>query len=262
MSFEPLGHPILSGFWLAQLADITIVAIAARAVIRSIWRTPAMSIVLVFVGVLVSGIVLRELQFYTVGYLLESLSGVLFITSVVIFHEDIRNILLEQGRRLSKRLRSSSSAQTGKDTIEAVVSSCVLLRRRNLGALIVIERNDMMDNYYREGLDLDNLRVVPELIAAIQQPPGPLHDGALVIRKDRLVKASTFLPLAEYTRFRMKLGSRHRAALGLAEHSDAVVVVVSEETGDFRIAHDGLLDGPHSEEVLREELLALTGNQS
>ncbi len=257
--FEPLGHPVLSGFWLAQLADITIVAIVARAVIRSIWRTPAMSIVLVFLGVLVSGIVLRELQFYTVGYLLESLSGVLFITSVVIFHEDIRNILLEQGRRLSSKLRSRPSL-TGKDTIEAIVSACVILRRRKLGALIVIERNDVLDNYYREGLELDNLRVVPEIVASMLQPPGPLHDGALVVRNDRLVRASTFLPLAEYTRFKLKLGSRHRAALGLAERSDAVAVIVSEETGDFRIAHDGLLDGPHSEEVLREELLSLTGS--
>ncbi|MDM7991747.1 MAG: diadenylate cyclase [Candidatus Fermentibacter sp.] len=259
MIIEPLGHPILSGFWLAQLADITIVAIVARAVIRSIWRTPAMSIVLVFLGVLVSGIVLRDLQFFTVGYLLESLSGVLFITSVVIFHEDIRNILLEQGRKLSARLRSRP-ALTGRETVEAIVSSCVVLRRRKLGAIIVIERNDLLDNYYREGLELDNLRVVPEVVASMLQPPGPLHDGALVIRNDRLVRASTFLPLAEYTRFKLKLGARHRAALGLAERSDAVVVIVSEESGDFRIAHDGLLDGPHSEEVLREELLSLTGN--
>jgi diadenylate cyclase len=259
MIIEPLGHPILSGFWLAQLADITIVAIVARAVIRSIWRTPAMPVVLVFLGVLVSGAMLRELQFFTVGYLLESLTGVLFLTSIVIFHEDIRNILLEQGRRFSGRFRGKPLL-TGKDTVEAIVSSCVMLRRLRLGALIVIERMDILDNYYREGLELDNLRVIPEVIAAMLQPPGPLHDGALIVRNDRLVRASTFLPLAEYTRFKLKLGARHRAALGLAERSDAVVVIVSEETGDFRIAHDGLLEGPHSEEFLREELLTLTGN--
>jgi diadenylate cyclase len=256
---EPLGHRILSGFWLAQLADITLVAILARAIFRSLWRTPAMTVVLVFVGALVSGAALRELQFYTVGFLLESLTGVLFLTSVVIFHEDIRNILAEHGRRLAVRFRGKT-VWTGRDTVEALVSTCVYLRLRHLGGLIVIERNDRLDDYYREGLELDNLHVIPELVVAMLQPPGPLHDGALVIRNDRLVRSSTFLPLAEYTRLKLKLGARHRAALGIAERSDAVVVIVSEETGDFRIAHDGKLEGPHSEEFLREELLKLTGN--
>jgi diadenylate cyclase len=253
---RPLGHEILSAFWLAQLLDMALVALVARAVVRSIWRTPAMTVVLVFLGVLVSGVVLRELSFHTVGFLLESLTGVLFLTSVVIFHEDIRNLLLDQGRRISTRLRGRPST-TGRDTIEAVVTACVLLRRMKLGGLIVIERTDMLDNYYREGLELDNLRVLPELVASMLQPPGPLHDGALVVRNNRLIKAATFLPLAEYTRLRLKLGARHRAALGLAERSDALVVIVSEESGDFRVAHDGLLDGPHSEELLREQLLEL-----
>jgi diadenylate cyclase len=256
---EPLGHSIISGFWLAQLADIVIVAIMARAIIRSLWRTPAMAVVLAFVGVLVGGALLRELRFYTVGYLLETLTGVLFLTTIIIFHEDIRNILAEQGYHLSQRFRRKT-VWSARDTIEAVVDTCVHLRLHKLGGLMVLERGDILDSYYREGLELDSLRVIPDLVVSMLQPPGPLHDGALVIRNDRLVRASTFLPLAEYTRFKLKLGARHRAALGLAERSDAVVVVVSEETGDFRIAHDGLLDGPHSEELLREELLRLTGN--
>jgi len=255
---QPLGHSILSAFWLAQLADITLVAILARLVFRSLWRTPAMTVVLVFAGALVGGAVLRELNFYTVGFLLESLTGVLFLTSIIIFHEDIRNLLAEQGRRVAARFRGKT-VWTGRDTIEAIVGACVHLRLRKLGGLLVIERSDILDNYYREGLELDNLKVLPELVVSMLQPPGPLHDGALVIRNDRLVRASTFLPLAEYTRLKLKLGARHRAALGIAERSDAVVVIVSEETGDFRIAHDGMLEGPHSEEFLREELLRLTG---
>lgn len=260
---EPLGHAIFSrdGFWLLQILDIAIVAFVVRAVIRSVWRTPAMVVVTAFTGILLAGALLKRVfpDLHAVGFLLENLTGVLFLTTIVIFHEDIRNILAEQGYRLSRKLRSRT-AWTGRDTVEAIVDACVHLRRRRLGALMVIERNEVLDSYYREGLELDRLPVVPELVVSMMQPPGPLHDGALVIRNDRLVRASTFLPLAEYTRFKMKLGARHRAALGLAERSDAVVVVVSEESGDFRIAHEGQLDGPHSEEILREELLRLTGN--
>ncbi len=257
---NPLGHQIISGFWLAQVMDVLLVAILARFVIKSLWRTPAMSVIVVFLGVLVSGALLRELQFFTVGFLLEKLVGVLFLTSVIIFHEDIRNLLLVQGRKFSGRLRGRPVV-TGRETIEAVVSACVLLRRRKLGGLIVIEHNDVLDNYYREGTELDT-EVLPELIVAMLQPPGPLHDGAIVIRNNRIIRASTLLPLAEYTRFRTKLGARHHAALGLAERSDAVVVVVSEETGDFRIAHEGSLTGPHGEEMLREEILGMTENRA
>ncbi len=254
--FQPLGHSIFSGFWLAQLADVLIIAIVIRIIVGSLWKTPAMTVILVFAAVLLMGAVLREMNFFTIGFLIEKLSSVMFIAVVVIFATEIKDMLRVMGRYLSRKFYRQVS-WTGYDTIEALVDTCRLLRDRKLGGLFVLERSESLDGLYSDGVELEKLRVQPDLVASMLTPPGPLHDGAIVIRDDRMVRASVILPLTGRTFFTPRLGTRHRAALGISERSDAVSVVVSEETGMIRVAQDGRFGEPLSKDRLRERLLEL-----
>jgi diadenylate cyclase len=254
--FQPLGESIFSGFWLAQLADVLIIAIIIRIIIGSLWKTPAMTVILVFAAVLLTGVILRELRFFTIGFLIEKLSGVMFIAVVVIFASEIKDILRSMGRYLSRKFYGRVS-WTDYDTIDSLVETCGLLRERKLGGLFVLERSESLDGLYSDGVELEKLKVQPDLVASMLTPPGPLHDGAIVIRDDRMVRASAILPLTVRTAFMPRLGTRHRAALGIGEQSDAVAVVVSEETGTMKLAHDGRISEPLTSDRLRERLLEL-----
>ena len=254
--FQPLGHSVFSGFWLAQLADVLIIAIIIRIIVGSLWRTPAMTVILVFAGVLLLGAVLTEMNFFTIGFLVEKLSSVMFIAVVVIFAPEIKDMLRSMGRYLSRKFYGRAS-WTDYDTIDSLVETCQLLRDRKLGGLFVLERSESLEGMYSDGVELEKLRVQPDLVASMLTPPGPLHDGAIVIRDDRMVRASVILPLTGRTFFTPRLGTRHRAALGISERSDAVSVVVSEETGMIRVAQDGRFGEPLSSDRLRERLLEL-----
>jgi diadenylate cyclase len=254
--FQPLGHSIFSAFWLAQLVDVLIIAIIIRIIVGSLWKTPAMTMILVFTGVLLMGALLTEMHFFTIGYLVEKLSSVMFIAVVVIFASEIKDILRGMARYLSRKFGGQAS-WTGYPTIEALVETCQLLRDRKLGGLFVLERSESLDGMCSDGVELEKLRVQPDLVASMLTPPGPLHDGAIVIRDDRIVRASVILPLTKRTFFTPRLGTRHRAALGITERSDAVSIVVSEETSIIRVALDGRLGEPLSRDTLRERLVEL-----
>jgi diadenylate cyclase len=256
--FAPLGHELLSGFWLAQLVDILIIAAIVRVIVTQLWKTPAMTVIAVFAFVLLLGIFLRQLQLFTVGYLIERLTSVLFIAVVVIFHQEIRSMLANFGRYMSRAF--GGAAWTEHSTIQSLVEACGLMRKKEVGGLFVLERSENPERMYSDAIRLGRLDVTPELLVSIFTPPGPLHDGAVIIRNDSIVMASAFLPLSGRTYFRPRLGSRHRAALGITERSDAVAVVVSEETGLFRIASEGELEGPLSSDRLTERLLELAGH--
>ncbi len=255
----PLGHSLLSWFWIAQLLDLALITLIIWLVVRQLWRTPAMTVIAVLAVILLLGIMLRRLQLHTVGFLAEELTGVLFIATVIIFHAEIKAMLGSLGRYAGRVL--GGGVWTGHGTVESIVSACLQMKEKGIGGLIVLERSENLDTLYGDGVELDRLEVNPDLVTSMFTPPGPLHDGAVVIRDDRIVRASAVLPLSRRTYFRPRLGTRHRAALGITERSDAIAVAVSEETGSFRVAHDGRMEGPLSVDRMRELLLELTGHK-
>jgi len=248
MMVQPLGHAIISGFWIAQLANILIIAILVRLLLKYLWRTPAMPVILMFMIIMLFVNALGELGFFTFGYLLQNLTPILFIAVVVIFHEEIKDLLGTMGRNLRKFFGQADIIEPSE--IESLVESCVLLRKLRLGGLFVMEREESLENVYGDPVMLDKLKINPPVIASLLQPPGVLHDGAIIISNGRIVGARAILPLSRKTFFgrsrmnrpRPALGTRHRAAIGITEVSDAIAVVVSEETGNFSIAHDGILE--------------------
>ena len=261
---EPLGHPVFSVFWLTQLVNITLVVLIVWLLLKKLWRTAAMSVILMFIVVYMIAAVLENTDFYIINYVMEALAPVLLISVVVLFHDEIRDMLGSSGRFFSNKFRRFFGGEEVHTTaVGKIIDACLMLRRNHLGGLFVIEREECLDNYYEAMVPLENLPLDKHLITALFQHPGILHDGAIVIRDNKIIGAKALLPTSRKTyfggpavirEFRSKLGTRHRAGLGITEVSDCLTVIVSEETGNFSLAHDGTLEMALTVDIL-EELL-------
>ena len=191
----------------------------------------------------------------TFNWLLEKFIGSLFLIVVVVFQADIRRALVAfGGAQFFSNFRSASEAQL----LDEVVKCAGLLAGQRVGALGVLERDAKLDQYMDDSVKLD-ARVSKELVYALFVPErqNPLHDGAVVIRDGRVYAGGVFLPMSARAQVDRQLGTRHRAALGLSEETDAVVVVVSEERGEVSLAVDGRLERSLTSQALRDRLVEL-----
>ncbi|WP_461829646.1 diadenylate cyclase CdaA [Aquifex sp.] len=194
------------------------------------------------------------LNLTTLSWMFEKLWTVALFTLVVIFQPEIRRTLANIGRR-TKVLKISEYEER---SIDRLVRACRFMSERQIGALIVIERNQNIEDLIEGCVYLD-ARISAELIITIFYPMTPLHDGAIVIRNDRIAFASCVLPLSKSATLPQKYGTRHRAAVGISELSDAIAIVVSEETGEISIAVEGNLEKVLDPELLKDKLLSLLG---
>lgn len=194
------------------------------------------------------------LNLTTLSWMFEKLWTVALFTLVVIFQPEIRRTLANIGRR-TKVLKISEYEER---SIDRLVRACRFMSERQIGALIVIERNQNIEDLIEGCVYLD-ARISAELIITIFYPMTPLHDGAIVIRNDRIAFASCVLPLSKSASLPQKYGTRHRAAVGISELSDAIAIVVSEETGEISIAVEGNLEKVLDPELLKDRLLSLLG---
>ncbi len=197
-------------------------------------------------------------------YLLETILRLLVVgaavTLPIVFQPELRSALEQIGRGGFFRLNDEKSAWTRPEdkSIATLARAAFLLSRNKLGGLIVLEQQSGLKEFIESGTILD-AQISAELILAIFMPRSPLHDGAMIVRDNILEAAGCFLPLAEQPLAERRVGTRHRAALGLTEQTDAVVIVVSEETGAISVAREGKLSRPVEEEQrLVKILLAVT----
>ncbi|MDX2177183.1 MAG: diadenylate cyclase CdaA [Candidatus Sumerlaeia bacterium] len=184
--------------------------------------------------------------------LFENLWIVLILVFLICFQNEIKRGLTDLGRR--PLFRSFFAQRT--TAIEDIIVAATRLAEKKTGALIAIQRDDSLRSYAETGTELD-AAVSVELLRTIFALYTPLHDGAVIIRNNRVFAAGCLLPLSESTSIPKDLGTRHRAALGLAEETDAVVLVCSEETGVISLARDGRIERPETAESLRSKLKAL-----
>ncbi len=257
-----LGHPIVSSFWLIQILDIALITYLVWLLLRAIWGQPVMRVIVAVVLVWGASVILNAIGFYSIGLITGKLASVSIFALIVIFSQEVKNILTRFGRYLSRieflDFRHHNESTETIQSVEAVLESCTYLRERGYGGLIVFTRADKdIRPYCSDHFQLEDLPVTAGYIESFLTPPGPYHDGALVIDGDRIVMTRAILPLTFPGADTVALGTRHRAAKGLAERTDAVVVVVSEETGRLRIAFDGKLTGPYSMETLKDQLYRL-----
>ena len=242
-----------------DLVDICIVAIAVYYFMMATRGTRAVQLikgVLILVALYMASSVLK---FYTLNYIMSALVQVAMFGMIVIFQPELRNLLEKMGRLKIGHFLGivTDSAEQGIDNvIENISRASWNMSQTKTGALIVIERNTRLGEYMHSGTIINAL-VSSELLGNIFVPNTPLHDGAVIIRGNQIITAGCVLPLTANTNLTSELGTRHRAALGLSEASDAVVVVVSEETGKISLAINGSLTRNLTEQSLKKALTKL-----
>lgn len=245
----------LSGFLETEFdpvrdtVDIALVALAIYWVLLLIRGTRAVQ-VLIGLGLLMLARVVADFaELSTVTFVLDNFLGPAVLIFVILFQSDIRRALARVGRGFSPRFSEREESRV----VEEVVRACAELARRRIGGLIVFERDTRLDDLIEAGSALD-AAVSKDLIVSLFLPTSPLHDGAVVISHGRVQSASCILPLTLRTELPEGVGTRHRAALGITEESDAIAVVVSEETSSISIAQAGELTLQLDPARLREAL--------
>ena len=199
------------------------------------------------------------LHLYTINFILNQLMSVGLLAVVILFQPELRRMLDRLGStvRLGGLFGTSKPAAEMDNVISQTVAACEVMSREHVGALIVFARDARLDEYFKTGSQIDGV-VSEQLIRNIFFPKAALHDGAMIIRDGRVAAAGCVLPLSDSSHLSADLGTRHRAGVGMSEASDAVVVIVSEETGTISVAVDGMLKrhlAPQTlERLLRTEL--------
>lgn len=241
-----------------NVVDILIVAIAVYYVLVLIRGTRAVQLLLgVLVLVVIYGIaVLLQLTLTTLA--LQFLGVAALVAIPVVFQPELRRALGQLGRLGAlDRLLAPTSEEEVDLVVEEVLRGALLVKQQSNGALIVIERSTGLQDYSETGVPV-NGKLTAELLASIFMARSPLHDGAVIIRGSQVVAAACLLPLDETPeRFTHRYGMRHRAALSISAQSDAVVVVISEESGAMSIASNGRMIGNLDEERMRRVLSSL-----
>ena len=244
------------GWW--DLADILVVSVLIYEVLKLIRGTRAVQMA---VGGGLLAVLFYGSQWWhldTVNWLVRNLAGYFVFGFIVLFQSDIRRALAHFGR--APFFRYLAKTESAEESIEELVVAAGMLSAQRVGAIIAIERQIGLRNYIEGGIPIDAV-LTYDLIVSVFQLKSPLHDGAVIVREDRVAAAACFLPLTVNPKLSKELGSRHRAAIGLTEENDAIAIVVSEETGSISLVVDGQIERGLSADVLRSRLRSVVINK-
>ncbi|MGI5967449.1 MULTISPECIES: diadenylate cyclase CdaA [Anaerotruncus] len=248
-----------------DILDILIVAYLIYQAIKLVRETRAAQLVKGIGALLALNLLADKVGLQTMSFLMSNILQIGLFALVVVFQPELRRALEQVGRtRISKLnvfsqgLNEQQTREGWRKFIAALVDEAASLSRQKIGALVVIEQKTKLGDIIKTGTIIDSAPT-PELIGNIFFPNSPLHDGAMIVRDGRLYAAGCFLPLSDNSEISRELGTRHRAALGMSEASDAIIVVVSEETGLITVCQNGRLERgyslPRLEELLKNTLI-------
>ncbi|SMO64944.1 diadenylate cyclase [Balnearium lithotrophicum] len=238
---------------ITDVLDIVVVSAILYWILLSLSKTRVVQVLIGLLFLLVLGVVAKLLHLYTLSFLFNGVITVGTFGLIVIFQPEIRRLLAKFGE---SRFGILSADEESERIIEEIVRAAAVMSEDRIGALIVIEREIDVDNYIESGTVLD-AKVSKELLITIFWPGTPLHDGAVVVKKNRIYKAGAFLPLTLNPNLPQTVGTRHRAAIGISEETDAVTVVVSEETGAISVSYSGKLIKDIDPQKLKKVLTGL-----
>jgi len=237
---------------VASVIDILLVALIIYQFLILIRGTRAVPVLVGVGGLALAFYVAHVAELRTVNFLVGTLLPYGIFALIVVFQNEIRHALARIGRRLTFSRVTPGIAEAYDD----IVLAANLFSQSQTGALIVIEREIGLRTYVESGVPLD-ANISYDLLATIFRPSAPLHDGAVIIQKDRIAAAACFLPLSMNPVLSTQLGTRHRAGIGITEETDAIAVIVSEETGSISIAVAGNIERDVTVEYLRERMSEL-----
>ena len=242
-----------------DIVDILVVAFLIYKVIMMVRSTSAARIAKSVLIILILAGVTQLLNMYLLNYILDKILEIGLVALIVVFQPELRRMLEKLGSKNVREILSVKEEQREIDrVIEQTVQACEIMAKERTGVLIVFERDIHLDDMVRSGTTLD-AAVSSELLKNIFFVKAPMHDGAVIIRRGRILGAGCMLPLSKNVNLSRDLGMRHRAGIGMSENSDAVVVIVSEETGSISVAIGGMLKRHLKPEtlgkLLRNELM-------
>jgi diadenylate cyclase len=236
-----------------DLVDIIVMSIIFYRLLLIIKGTKAAHMLIGLGVLLLASLLSRYLELYTVDWLIQSFWSQIVIAIIVLFQPEIRRALAQMGE--THFLHTLMPAEELR-SLEEIVRATIALSNRKIGALIAVERETRLKDFVEVGIPLD-AKVSKEVLLSIFHPTSPIHDGAVVINANRIVAAGCFLPITMGPDISKSLGTRHRAGLGLSEETDAVVLIVSEETGTVSMAIGGKLEAHLDMGTLRNALTDL-----
>ena len=249
-----------------NLIEIAIIAILVYEMLIWIKNTRAWTLLKGIIFILAFFLAAAILELDTILWLLEKTSYIAVTAIIVIFQPELRKVLEQLGqKRIMASLIPFDAGKEVKErftdkTISELVKACFDMGEVKTGALIVIEQNELLTDYIRTGINLDAI-LTSQLLINIFEHNTPLHDGAVIVRENRIVAATCYLPLSDNMELSKQLGTRHRAGVGISEQTDSVTIIVSEETGQVSVAQGGKLTRGVNSAKLREILVRAQNKQ-
>ena len=244
---------------ISDIIDILVVSFLIYTVLRLVRSSSAARVAWTVLVLLIATWLTSVFDLYACNWILNKILELGFISLVVIFQPEIRRAMERFGGKFFLNLVDPASKKSVEEsTIEATVSACEIMSKERVGVLLIFERSVSLEEYFKTGTLID-AKVTEQLLRNLFFPKASLHDGAVIVRGGRIAAAGCVMPLSENTHLSSDLGTRHRAGIGTSEVSDAVVVIVSEETGTISVAIGGMLKrhlAPQTlEKLLSNELM-------
>ncbi len=234
-----------------DILDILVVAFVINQIISIVRGTRSVQMLLGIVVLTVVYFMASVLDLAMLMWLLKTFLSSIFLIIIIVFQKDIRMALTQVGKSPFQR----SLGVLDKD-LDEIISTVFYLSKRRIGALIIIERDTGLRDYVESGFELD-ANLTKELLISVFMPVSPLHDGGVIISKGRIQTAGSIMPLTQNPYVNKRFGTRHRAAIGLSEETDAIVLVVSEETQEVSLVQHGALTAVSDEIALSNSLRAI-----
>lgn len=245
---------------VTDVLEIIIISFLVYHILLWIKQTRAWALLKGLIVILVFLLIAALLNMTTILWIAQNVFSIAMIALIVMLQPELRKALEELGRKnfLSPILMDKKDVnKLSVRTINEIVKAAVEMSKARTGALIVVEKMQSLADYERTGIEVDGL-VSSQLLINIFEKNTPLHDGAVIIRENRVTSATCYLPLSDNMQLSKELGTRHRAGIGISEVTDSVTVIVSEETGKISVAHEGEMETNLDAERLRECLTNLT----
>lgn len=260
LEFIQLYLSRVTGVRWADIVEIVIISFLIYNILVWVKNTRAWSLLKGILVIAVFVFIAEYFEMNTILWIVNNMFGVAVTAIIVILQPELRKAVEELGRKniitsifpfeVSKGL---GEGRFSDKTINEIAKACVEMGKVKTGALIVIEQNQSLSEYERTGIDVDGI-VTSQLLINIFEKNTPLHDGAVIIRGNRITSATCYLPLSDNMQLSKELGTRHRAGVGISEATDSLTVIVSEETGKISVAYDGKIERNLSGDTLKERL--------
>jgi len=244
---------VIETITMLDMVDIFVVTYFLYRLYQMLKNTRAASLVKGLLVLLIAALISKWLHLHVINWLLEKSMTVVLVALPVVFQPELRRALEQIGRGKLFRKTAVLDEEEVENMLSALSKAALAMSHSKTGALIVFERETGLDDYIETGTPIDAL-VSSELFMNIFIPNTPLHDGAVIIRGNRIKAAGCLLPLTEARNLSKELGTRHRAAIGLSEQTDALVLIISEETGTISLARGGALQRYLTEDDIKDLL--------